>query len=233
MMFDPIELSEKIEKIVCREEERKYYRFRATRFYGGIATADVVGCNLRCRFCWSGNSVWNPRKTGRFYSPQEVAEKLRTIAEDKGFIKMRISGGEPTIGKEHLISLLEKVPQNLLFILETNGILLGADRDYVKELSKFRNLHVRVSLKGCDEREFNLLTGAKGFEYQIKSLEYLKREKVSFNIALVSIKKDRSSFFKKLIEMGLGKIMIEEEQIKLYPSVRRRLDKTNLLHYFD
>lgn len=232
-MFDPIELSEKIEKIVCREEERKYYRFRATRFYGGIATADVVGCNLRCRFCWSGNSVWNPRKTGRFYSPQEVAEKLRTIAEDKGFIKMRISGGEPTIGKEHLISLLEKVPQNLLFILETNGILLGADRDYVKELSKFRNLHVRVSLKGCDEREFNLLTGAKGFEYQIKSLEYLKREKVSFNIALVSIKKDRSSFFKKLIEMGLGKIMIEEEQIKLYPSVRRRLDKTNLLHYFD
>ena len=233
MMFDPIELSENIEKIVCREEERKYYRFRATRFYGGIATADVVGCNLRCRFCWSGNSVWNPRKTGRFYSPQEVAEKLRTIAEDKGFIKMRISGGEPTIGKEHLISLLEKVPQNLLFILETNGILLGADRDYVKELSKFRNLHVRVSLKGCDKREFNLLTGAKGFEYQIKSLEYLKREKVSFNIALVSIKKDRSSFFKKLIEMGLGKIMIEEEQIKLYPSVRRRLDKTNLLHYFD
>jgi len=232
-MFDPIELSENIEKIVCREEERKYYRFRATRFYGGIATADVVGCNLRCRFCWSGNSVWNPRKTGRFYSPQEVAEKLRTIAEDKGFIKMRISGGEPTIGKEHLISLLEKVPQNLLFILETNGILLGADRDYVKELSKFRNLHVRVSLKGCDKREFNLLTGAKGFEYQIKSLEYLKREKVSFNIALVSIKKDRSSFFKKLIEMGLGKIMIEEEQIKLYPSVRRRLDKTNLLHYFD
>ena len=233
-MYDPIELSKRVESIVCDNSRRKYYRFRATRFYGGIATADTVGCNLRCRFCWSGSSVWNARKTGEFYSPEEVADKLHEIAKNNGFTKVRVSGGEPTIGRNHLINLLENVNEDVLFILETNGLLLGVDRSYVEELSRFRNLHVRVCLKGCDEEEFSLLTGAsKGFEYQVKTLEYLRDEKMSFNIALVSARKDKRELFDRLIKMGLGGIMIEEEVIKLYPQVRKRLRREGLLHYFE
>jgi len=67
-MYDPIELSKKIESIVANCDFKKYYRFRPTGFYGGIATADTVGCNLRCKFCWSGSSVWNSKNTGEFYS---------------------------------------------------------------------------------------------------------------------------------------------------------------------
>jgi len=37
------------EQGVCNERKRKYYRFRAARFYGGIATADCMGCNLHIR----------------------------------------------------------------------------------------------------------------------------------------------------------------------------------------
>ena len=68
-MYDPIELTKKIEKIVSKNNEKKYYRFRPTGFYGGIATADTVGCNIRCKFCWSSNSVWDPKNIGQFYSP--------------------------------------------------------------------------------------------------------------------------------------------------------------------
>jgi len=149
-MYNPIELSEKIERIVCKDKEKKYYRFRPTGFYGGIATADTVGCNLRCKFCWSTNSVWNPTKTGKFYSPEEVAETLLDITESKGYHQVRISGGEPTIGRKHLINLLENVHSNLTFILETNGILLGVDESYIEELSKFKNLHIRVCIKGIN-----------------------------------------------------------------------------------
>jgi len=49
----------------------------------------------------------------------------------------------------------------IFFILENNGILLGLDRTYVKELSRFRNLHVRVCLKGYTPEEFSWLTDAK------------------------------------------------------------------------
>lgn len=233
-MYDPIELSKRTESIVIDGNMKKYYRFRPTGFYGGIATADTVGCNLRCKFCWSSNSVWNAKNAGKFYSPEDVANMLHDIAHRKGYRQLRVSGGEPTIGQKHLIALLENINPEFLFILETNGILLGADRKYVEELSKFKNLHVRVCLKGCNPEEFSMLTGAKkGFEYQIKALEHLRDKQMSFNIALVSTKKDRKQFYDKLVEMDLGKIMIEEEEIKLYPLVRKRLSGEGILHYFE
>jgi uncharacterized Fe-S cluster-containing radical SAM superfamily protein len=218
-MYDPIELSKKIEKIVVENNLKKYYRFRPTGFYGGIATADTVGCNLRCKFCWSSNSVWNARSTGEFYSSEEVADKLQSIADKKGYHQLRISGGEPTIGKQHLIEVLENIKTKYLFILETNGILLGYDKKYIEDLSVFENLHVRVCLKGADSEEFSLFTGAKkGFEYQIKTLQYLREKQMNFNIALVSTHKEKKQhFFQRLVEMDLDKVMIEEEEIKLYP----------------
>lgn len=234
-MYDPIELSKKTEKIVVENNLKKYYRFRPTGFYGGIATADTVGCNLRCKFCWSSNSVWNARSTGEFYSSEEVADKLQSIADKKGYHQLRISGGEPTIGKQHLIDLLENIKTKYLFILETNGILLGYDKKYIEDLSVFENLHVRVCMKGADSEEFSLFTGAKkGFEYQIKTLQYLRDKQMNFNIALVSTHKEKKQhFFQRLVEMNLDKVMIEEEEIKLYPMVRKRLQKEKLLNYFE
>nr|MBA4404840.1 radical SAM protein [Nanoarchaeum sp.] len=80
-MFDPLELTRKMEEIVCKNLEKKYYRFRPAKFYGGISTSDCVGCNLRCIFCWSWKYNTNPEKYGNFYSPKDVAEKLVTIAK--------------------------------------------------------------------------------------------------------------------------------------------------------
>ena len=233
-MYNPVELSKKTEKVTIDGSMKKYYRFRPTGFYGGIATADTVGCNLRCKFCWSGNSVWNAKKTGKYYSPTQVAEKLHYIARNKGYSQIRISGGEPTIGRKHLINLLEKINSEFLFILETNGILLGFDKSYIKELSKFHNLHVRVCLKGCNSEEFQMLTGAneESYRYQLKALENLRDMNISFNIALISIQKDKHQLFDLLNKMDLGKVMIEEEEIKLYPQVKKRLAKEGMLQNF-
>ena len=232
-MYDPIELSKIIEKLVTKDNLKKYYRFRPTGFYGGIATADTVGCNLRCKFCWSVNSVWNTKNTGEFYSPEQVAYTLNTLAKKKNYRQVRVSGGEPTIGKDHLIKLLKNIDSSLLFILETNGIILGEDKKYVDQLSQFHNLHIRVCLKGCNPEEFSFLTGAKkGFNYQLKSLEYLRDMTLNFNIAIVSLKNDKKELYEKLQEMNLGKIMIEEEEITLYPQVERRLKKEGLIDYF-
>ncbi len=233
-MYDPIKLSNITEKIVASGNKRKYYRFRPTRFYGGIATADTVGCNLRCIFCWSGDSVWHPNKTGDLYSPEEVADRLHEIAYTYGYHQIRVSGGEPTIGRSHLLELLSLIDKHLLFILETNGILLGVDETYVEELSSFSNLHVRVCLKGSTPEEFTWFTACdeKGFEYQLQSLVNLKKYRVSFHIALVTLSKYKLDLYQKLREMGLGKTLIEEEEIKLYPKVKERLRRRGVLEEF-
>jgi len=160
-MYDPVKRTEEAARIVCRDDRRKYYRFRAARFYGGIATADCVGCCLRCIFCWSWQQVVKPGAYGRFYSPEAVSAKLVSIARKKGFDRVRISGNEPTISREHLLKVLEGIPEDILFILETNGILVGHDETCAADLAGFKNLHVRISLKGTTEEEFSALTGAR------------------------------------------------------------------------
>ncbi|HPJ84251.1 MAG TPA: hypothetical protein PLM24_04455 [Methanothrix sp.] len=51
--FDPFEGASEIETIVMDGIRRKYYRFRYSRHYGGILTADAVGCNILCAYCWN------------------------------------------------------------------------------------------------------------------------------------------------------------------------------------
>ena len=71
--YDPIIMAKKTEDIVVSGNRRKYVQLgRHLRFYGGTSSATEVGCNLRCKFCFSHEPVWKPETTGKFYSPEEV-----------------------------------------------------------------------------------------------------------------------------------------------------------------
>jgi uncharacterized Fe-S cluster-containing radical SAM superfamily protein len=92
---------------------------------------------------------------------------------------------------------------------------------------------VRVCIKGVNSEEFTWLTGARiGYKYQLKSLELLRKHKISFNIAIVSLKTNKNELINKLYIMEMDDIMIEEEKIKLYPLVKNRLEKRRILDYF-
>ena len=172
-MYDPLELARQTPRIVCRGTARKYYRFRPARFYGGIANAACLGCNLRCAFCWAWEQVHRMERLGEFYEPRAVAERLGAIARKKGFYQVRLSGNEPSLGMPRLLEVLSHIPQELTFILETNGIILGARKKWAQELAAFSQVFARVSLKGCTSEEFSLLTGAhpEGFDLQLKKIQ--------------------------------------------------------------
>lgn len=115
---------------------------------------------------------------------------MREAAYKFGVRKLRISGAEPTIGKEHLLSLLEFVERSEfpLFILETNGILFGYDRSYVEALAKFTKIHVRVSIKAGTPEGFTKRTGAipERFELPYQAIRNLAECGVSFHVASMS-----------------------------------------------
>ncbi len=235
--YDPIELSRRVEEIVVRGDKRKYYRVaRPGRWYGGICAADCVGCNLKCVFCWSRFPRDHPDRTGRFYSPGEIYSSLKRCALRYGYDKIRVSGNEPTIGRRHLLKLLEHVDGEalFLFVLETNGILIGYDKSYARDLARYERIHVRVSLKGASEEEFHRLTGAKpsAYEYQLKALENLLDHNVSFHPA-VMISFSTNESLRRLVER-LAEIdprlpsLLEPEYVILYPHVIERLKKTGL-----
>jgi uncharacterized Fe-S cluster-containing radical SAM superfamily protein len=232
-MIDPIVLAEKVREVVGSQDKRKYYRFRAAPYYGGIATADCVGCYLRCLFCWSWHILVQPEKMGRFYSPNEVVQQLSAIARKKGFERIRISGNEPTLHRTHLLKVLELLPEGYHFILETNGILIGHDPSYAKDLSRVPNLFVRVSLKGASPENFSQLTRAKpeGFDLQLKALENLVAEGVDCFPAVManfSSEEEIRKLRERLKEIRHDFSDFEEEDLILYPFVLEHIQKANL-----
>jgi uncharacterized Fe-S cluster-containing radical SAM superfamily protein len=243
MFYEPIRRHLAIEKLVTRmrlgEQEKKYYRIRPARWYGGIVTADCVGCGLLCKFCWVSDTVmFHPAEVGKFYTSGKVADGLVTLARKCGLNQLRVSGGEPTIGKIHLLRLLDNLRgKGFSFILETNGIPLAHDEGYAEELSKYGFIHVRVSLKGCNEKEFAMLTGAKpeGFALQLKSLQDLVEVGVSCHPSVMvsfSSKKSIQALVQRLKQISphlAGEIEIEE--LILYPHVVKRIQRHRLKYH--
>ena len=236
-MYNPLEYAERLRRIVVRGVERKYYRVaRGGRWYGGIATADCVGCPLKCVFCWSNAPRDQPGSIGRFYTPEEVFKALDKVASKRGYRQLRVSGNEPTLGREHLLRLLDLVEESkrYVFVLETNGILIGHDPSYAKDLSRYSCVHVRVSLKGTCPEEFSRLTGAvpEAFELQIKALEALVAEGVPCHPAVMlsfSSEESVEELRRRLrsIDPPLDE-EFEEEYVFLYPHVARRLKDAGL-----
>jgi len=229
--YDPIALAAATEKVVVRGNQRKYVQLgRRLRFYGGSISATEVGCNLRCKFCFSDKPVWKPGRVGRFYTPQAVFDGLDRAAQKYKTKIISASASEGTIGKQHLMELLALVDQSeYTYVLETNGMILGTDSQYVRALKRFKNLHVRVSMKGCSSEEFHKLTGAKKSAYDLpfKALEMLIQEGISCNACLsVSFSDDEAINVAKrrLYELWPGLLKsLELEKIKLFPKVRQRL----------
>lgn len=228
--FDPLELAERTNKIVSRGSSRKYTDFYKVGVYGGIATGYLVGCCLRCPFCWVGWSRDFPERHGRFYSPQQVFNRLINIARRKRVGRLRISGGEPTLNREHLLQLLDLIdPTGYHFILETNGLLLGHDRSYAEALAKYRNLYIRISIKAGEARGFERRTGAQSdfFQLPYKAVEYLLELGADMRVACMSDPrvmppKERAGMVRRLKKIGYYDYL-EEETCDPYPTAVARL----------
>ena len=153
--------------------------------------------------------------------------------------KIRVSGAEPTLGKQHLLGLLELVEGSDfdLFILETNGIKFGTDRDYVRAISRFKKVHVRVSLKAGTPEAFVRKTGAMpdGFEIPFKAIRHLLDRGVSFHVAgmlddpRIVEPRERAELARKLVEID-PKLVIafEGEVIDPYDTTLARLKAAGL-----
>ncbi|MCJ7445247.1 MAG: radical SAM protein [Methanotrichaceae archaeon] len=185
--FNPIQKSREVEKIVMQADNRMYYRFRFAKFYGGIATADTVGCNLLCAYCWNYFRNLKPSKTAPFYSPSEVTKKFKDLADKHKSSRFRISGAEPILGRVSTSHLAEVVKHiDGYFILETNGIMIGYDQTLVDILAPLP-VYVRLCIKAHQGLDFEKITGAQanGLDYQLNAARYLEEAGISYSIAVM------------------------------------------------
>jgi uncharacterized Fe-S cluster-containing radical SAM superfamily protein len=162
---------------------------------------------------------------------------LTEIAKKNNYDKVRITGNEPTLCREHLLGVLEYIPEDLLFILESNGVLL--DRDYVQKLKPFKHrLHVRVSLKGVTEEQFKLITCMDGMyvQSQYNALKYLTEAGISCNAAIMNELVDDNNMrllFTRLDEIDNRLVRdLELESLMMYPFIKAELTRRSLSKSF-
>ncbi len=218
--------------------ERKYHRFRPAPYYGGIATADAVGCCFLCAYCWSYFRILEPEKYGKFYSPEAVADNLLNIAKKKGFEYIRVTGCEPILGErslEHLVKVIQKTLQaknNLTFILETNGLLLGYYPDFIERLTIPR-LSIRVALKGWDPPSFQEITGAQKdyFGYPIIGIKNMIEKSLdAWPAAMLDVfgKEGIQALKSQMHNYGV-RCRIETEVLEKYPYVMDNIYKRGVV----
>jgi uncharacterized Fe-S cluster-containing radical SAM superfamily protein len=136
-----------------------------------------------------------------------------------------------TSSLEHLRGVLKIIfqekPQSV-FILETNGFFLGCRADLIEKL-KFKNLWVRISLKGVDEDSFELISGVRRdfFQYPLVALKELEKEGMKAWPAVMRdlfTDEDIGRLEKVLEEYGIG-ARLEEEMLEEYAFVTENMKK--------
>jgi len=236
--FDPMARAEMVESLVMKDNKRLYHRFRAAPYYGGIATADAVGCSFLCAYCWNYGRNLNPSRYGTYLSPAEVASNLLSIAEKKSFHLYRITGSEPILGNpslNHLLDVLQILSREDprgVFILETNGFILGHKKELVDDLA-FNNIRCRISLKGTDPESFEKITGAKKefFHDPFIALKQLEEKgiKVWPAVMIDFFNDEEIHNLKTVLKENKIKSELEFETLEAYPFVLENLKRRNII----
>lgn len=103
-----------------------------------------------------------------------------------------LSGGEPTLCREHLLGILsefERRCDGTNFLLQTNGFLLGSDPSYLLKLEKYASfLEIRLCFKAGTPEGLEARTGAvsKVFNLPFIALEKLLDLNINFYLAAMT-----------------------------------------------
>ncbi len=141
-------------------------RFGRTINYLRISVTDR--CNLRCQYCMpEGPTALIPRE--EILSFEEIVE-VAEIAVDMGFIKVRLTGGEPLVrrGIAKLVAMLARIEGIEDLAMSTNGILLS---DYADALAAAGLHRVNISLDSMDPQRYAEITGGGDLQRVLAGIE--------------------------------------------------------------
>lgn len=148
-----------------------------------------VGCNIRCKYCFSRNLTHQPQKIPNI-KLYRIEKTLRELLKSRKGADVVVHGGEPLALPKYLLEALFKIAYdaNGRTSIQTN--LYALDEDHIEMFKKY-NVSVGVSIDGPPE--LNILRGfpddPKLQKVYIKkvyeNLDKLVAEKISTSVIAV------------------------------------------------
>ena len=124
-------------------------------------------CNLNCRFCFadSKNTFSDP-------TIEQISALYKSVLSASGTCNIQLSGGEPTLRGD--LPEIIRIGKDLGFKfiqVNTNGIRMAEEEDFVKELKSAGLDSVYLQFDGTDDEIYQKLRGKALLELKIKAIE--------------------------------------------------------------
>ncbi len=124
-------------------------------------------CNLNCRFCFAdaGGSARDP-------SLEVLTRWFRKVMEASGPTNIQLSGGEPTLRDDlpEIVALGKSEGFDFIQV-NSNGLRLAAEKDYVRRLQEAGLDSLFLQFDGVDDTVYSALRGRKLLSTKIKAIE--------------------------------------------------------------
>lgn len=159
-------------------------------------------CNLTCPTCYAGSSP----DYGRHRTIEEINEMFDIIVANEGTPDViQISGGEPTIHPDFfkVLDLAKTKPIKHLMV-NTNGIKIANDEDFVKKLAVYQpNFEIYLQFDSFKPEVLEKMRGKDLTGIRVKALENLNKYNISTTLVVTLQKGLNNDEIGKIIDFAL------------------------------
>ncbi|MEM9985124.1 MAG: radical SAM protein [Bacteroidota bacterium] len=159
-------------------------------------------CNLTCPTCYAGSSP----TYGRHRTLEEVKKMLDVIVKNEGEPDVvQISGGEPTLHPQffEILDYAKSLPIKHL-MLNTNGIRIAKDREFVKRLKGYMpDFEIYLQFDSFEDQVLQTIRGAKLSPIRKQALDHLNELDLSTTLVVTLQKGLNDGEIGKIIDYAL------------------------------
>lgn len=154
-------------------------------------------CNLKCKGCWAAE--YGHRQS----LSNEEMDSIVTQGKEMGTHFYMLTGGEPLIRKEDIITLAHK-HQDCAFVIYTNATLV--DQKFCDDMNAVGNISLALSLEGTEESN-DWRRGDGAYRKTLDAMALLQKNKCLFGVSVCYTRKNleyvtSDDFIDMILEKG-------------------------------
>lgn len=158
-------------------------------------------CNMCCNTCYANSGKGEDLDI-------DLIEKMMDFAVDAEGGRaeiLQISGGEPTLHKD-IIKIIKMAREKFQYVmLNTNGIRIAEDENFVKELSQFiGKFEIYLQFDSFDNDTYNVIRGKNLKEIKQKAIDNLKKYNIPITLVMTVERDINDNEIGKVISYGLN-----------------------------
>ncbi len=200
-----------------RNKERAYIKNAVTRVEKGCpfdcglcaehrqhtctALIEVTSnCNLNCKFCFADSSAAKSKEPAL----ENILLQYQKVLEVSGSCNIQLSGGEPTVRNDLPDIIKMGTELGFPFIqVNTNGIRMADDEDFVFALKESGLSSVFLQFDGTSDEIYETLRGRPLFEKKVKAIENCKKAGIGVVLVPTLVPGLNTGYIGEIIRFGI------------------------------